>query len=72
MDTSKNRWCEHHDCMHGPLYVCPSYPEGLKEEIRKDSADFKAMLADPAWIEEQRRNGAPPEVLVIMRLFSGK
>jgi hypothetical protein len=63
-----NRWCEHHEYEHGPLYVCEFYSDELKRELGEQAERFRANLADPEWCAAQ---DCPPEVIAIMKVFMG-
>ena len=56
---------------HGPLYTCSSYPEDIKQNIKKSSDQFTKNLQDPKWIKEQMDNGVSGEAITIFRFFAG-
>lgn len=66
-----NPYCEACKHEHGPLYICESYSEERKAEIRMAEATFLANLQDPAWIRSEVEKGTPPEVIAILRAMAG-
>jgi hypothetical protein len=62
-----NPYCESCKQEHGPLYICKSYSEERKAELRKLEAQWIANLQDPEWIKGELRKGTPPEVTAIFR-----
>lgn len=65
------RWCEECNVWHGPLYVCPRYPEEIQIEVRAKSDAFRANLADPAWQAEQRKAGVPQVAIELFKIMGG-
>lgn len=65
------RWCNTCSGYHGMLYVCPDYPEDVKQMLREKGDQFLKDVHDPEWIKKQMDNGATPEAIGIMRAFAG-
>lgn len=65
------RFCDSCKHDHGPLYVCPSYPQELKDKILAEEAQARANLQDPEWVKKQIAAGTSMEAVLIMRMFFG-
>lgn len=63
--------CESCKHAHGPLYICESYSEEKKAEIRKQEAQMVVNLQDPEWCRKQMANGVPAHAIGIFRAFMG-
>jgi hypothetical protein len=61
-----NRWCEACKSEHGPLYLCPHYPDELKAVVLEADALYRAALTK---IEPRTRNEAVQ--LAILKAFAG-
>lgn len=70
-DFDNRRFCKKHNQYHGPLYVCASYSDELKTDIKKQSQKWVNQLNDPEWIKQQLDNGVPPIAIDIQRIFAG-
>lgn len=66
-----NRWCAGCKQDHGPLYLCPSYPEDVQAEIIEGQRKYRANLTDPAWLKRQMDNGVPGFVLLVFQAMAG-
>ena len=47
------RHCAAHPGGHGILYDCPSYPDGVREEIRRASERHVENLRSRSWCAKQ-------------------
>lgn len=68
-EWSHTRYCRDHRG-HGPLFPCPSYPDGVLARIALESSQYREMIHDPEWRERQIANGIPPIVLDIFEVLA--
>lgn len=64
-------YCESCGYEHGPLYICESYSDERKAELRAHRERYCANLQNLEWIKEQLANGQSREAIAAFQALAG-